>query len=64
VFEDVNVTRDVKLVDMNGRTIKVWRGTTNNNIQIENLNAGFYSIVILNKETGIQTVEKVFVQKR
>lgn len=64
VFDDGNVTRDVTLVDMNGRTIRQWRGTTNNNIQIENLNAGFYSVIILNKETGQQVVEKVLVQKR
>ena len=36
----------------------------NNNIQIENLNAGFYSIRILNAETGEQAVEKVVVKKR
>ena len=64
VFEDANLTRDVTLIDMNGRTIKQWRGTTNNNIAIENLNAGFYSIIILNKETGEQTVEKIIVNKR
>lgn len=64
VFEDINVKRDVTLIDMNGRTIKQWKGVTNNNIQIENLNAGFYSIRILNTETGEQVVEKVVVNKR
>jgi len=64
VFEDVNVKRDVTLIDMNGRTIKQWKDVTNNNIQIENLNAGFYSIRIVNNETGEQVVEKVVVNKR
>lgn len=64
VFDDGNTTRDITLLDLHGRTVKQWRGTTNNNIQIENLNAGFYSILIVNRETGEQVVEKVFVQKR
>ena len=64
VFEDVNVIRDVTLIDMNGRTVKQWKGVTSNNIQIENLTTGFYSIRIVNNETGEQVVEKIVVNKR
>ncbi len=64
VFEDGNVTRDVTLIDMNGRTVKQWKGTSNNNIQMENLNAGFYTVLINNRETGEQTNEKIIVNKR
>lgn len=64
IFESENVKRDITLFDINGRTVKQWKGVTDNNIQIENLNAGFYSIRILNKETGEQAVEKVLVKKR
>jgi hypothetical protein len=64
VFADVNVIRDVSLMDLNGRVIKQWKGVANNNIQIDNLTAGFYTIRIIDTETGEQTVEKIVVKKR
>ncbi|HKC34970.1 MAG TPA: T9SS type A sorting domain-containing protein [Chitinophagaceae bacterium] len=64
VFTDVNVIRDVSLMDLNGRVIKQWKGVANNNIQIDNLTAGFYTIRIIDTETGEQTVEKIVVKKR
>jgi len=64
VFEDINVARDVTLIDMTGRTVKQWKGVTSNNIQIENLITGFYSLRIINNETGEQVVEKLVVNKR
>ena len=64
VFADVNTIRDVSLMDMNGRVIKQWKGVANNNILIDNLIAGFYTIRIIDTETGEQTVEKIVVKKR
>ena len=64
VFADVNTIRDVSLMDMNGRVMKQWKGVTNNNIQIDNLMAGFYTIRIVDTDTGEQTVEKIVVKKR
>jgi hypothetical protein len=64
VFEGVNSTRDVSLMDVSGKTLKQWKGVTNNNIQIDNLNAGFYTVRIVNVETGEQVVEKFIVNKR
>ena len=64
VFADVNTIRDVSLMDMNGRVMKQWKGVTNNNIQIDNLMAGFYTIRIIDTDTGEQTVEKIVVKKR
>ena len=64
VFADVNTIRDVSLMDMNGRVMKQWKGVANNNIQIDNLTAGFYTIRIIDSETGEQTVEKIVVKKR
>ena len=51
-------------MDMNGRVMKQWKGVANNNIQIDNLTAGFYTIRIIDTETGEQTVEKIVVKKR
>jgi hypothetical protein len=64
VFADVNVPRDVSLSDLNGRVIKQWRGITTNIIQIDNLTAGFYTVRIIDTESGEQTVEKIVVKKR
>jgi hypothetical protein len=64
VFADLNTIRDVSLMDMNGRVMKQWKGVTNNNIQIDNLTAGFYTVRIIDTETGEQTVEKIVVKKR
>lgn len=64
VFEDANVVRNITLIDMNGRTVKQWKGVTNNNIQMENLHAGFYTVRIVNAETSEQVVEKIVVNKR
>jgi hypothetical protein len=64
VFEDAKGIRDVSVNDMSGRVIKQMRGVTNNNITIDNLSAGFYTVRIVNNETGEQTVEKFVVNKR
>ena len=64
VFEDATVSRDVSVLDMSGRIVKQFRGVTNNNIQIENLNPGMYSIKISVPATGEQTMEKIIVNKR
>jgi Secretion system C-terminal sorting domain len=64
VFEGANSVRDVSLMDVSGKTLKQWKGVTNNNIQIDNLNAGFYTVRIVNVESGEQVVEKFIVNKR
>jgi hypothetical protein len=63
VFEDVNGTRDVSLIDLNGRQVRQWKAVTNNNLQIENLTPGFYNLKIIVRETGAQTIEKIVVNK-
>ena len=64
VFTNVDAPRDVSLTDMNGRVIKQWKGVRTNNIQIENLQAGFYTVRILDTDSGEQIVEKIIVKKR
>ena len=64
VFDDVNGVRDISLIDMGGRIIKKWIGVTNNNLHIENLSSGIYGLQILIHETGMQTFEKIVVNKR
>ena len=57
-------TRDVSLTDMNGRLIRQWAGITNNNLEINNITSGYYSLRVINRETGEQSVEKVVFSKR
>ena len=64
VFEDINGTRDVSLSDASGRLIKQWSGLTNNNLAIDNLTPGFYSLRVVIRETGEQSIEKIVVNKR
>ena len=64
VFEGTNSIRDVSLMDVSGKTLKQWKGVSNNNIHIDNLNAGFYTVRIVDVETGEQVVEKFIVNKR
>ncbi len=64
VFEDMDATRDVSLIDMSGRIVRQWKGVTTNNIQIENLSPGIFSLRIVVAATGEQSVEKIVVNKR
>jgi hypothetical protein len=64
VFEDATTKRDVSVIDLGGRVIRQWKGITNNNLQIDNLGSGIYTIRISIPETGEMIVEKVVVSKR
>ena len=64
VFEDVSGSRDISLMDVNGRVIKQMKGITNNNIAFDNLIAGIYTVRAVNNNTGEQEVQKFVVNKR
>jgi hypothetical protein len=64
VFEDASVKRDVSVIDLGGRVIRQWKAITNNNLQIDNLSSGIYTIRISVPATGEMSVEKVVVNKR
>ncbi len=61
LFEDQNSARNISIVDLSGRVVKQWVNITNNNLKIENLKPGFYSIRVFNKLTGEQSVHKIVV---
>ena len=63
VFDEMNVIRDIGVIDMSGRMVKLLKGVTTNNVKIENLLTGVYTIRIVVPATGEQTVEKVIVNK-
>jgi hypothetical protein len=64
MFDDASVTRTISVLDMSGRTLKQINNVTNNNITIDNLQPGMYTLRIMVPETGEQTVQKIVVNKR
>ena len=64
IFEDVNGIRDVSVTDISGRMIRQMKGVTINNIVVDNLATGIYTVRIINNETGEQEVQKFVVNKR
>lgn len=64
VFEDKDASRNISLLDVNGRIIKQWKNVLSNTLQIDNLVSGFYTLRIINTETNEQVVEKIVVKSR
>jgi hypothetical protein len=61
VFEDKEGSRDITLINMNGYTVKQWKGYTNNTLLIDKLGKGSYLLRVLMQKTGIESVEKVVI---
>lgn len=63
VFEDSKATWNISVADMNGRTIKQYKGVSNS-VLIDNLLPGMYMIRIADTQTGAQSNEKVIINNR
>ena len=63
VFDEIDGTRDVSLMDMNGRALRQWKGVTNNTLLIENLGDGVFTIRIQNTVTGSVSNAKIIVSR-
>ena len=63
VLEEAKGLHDALLIDISGRTIKQWKGISNN-FTIDNLSPGLYHLRILSRETGKQTIEKILITKK
>lgn len=64
VFDDAETPRNISLIDLNGRTMKQWKNFKSDVLQIDNLTTGFYTVRIVNAESGEQIVEKIVVKNR
>lgn len=62
LFSQQNGVKDVIVNDMNGRIVKQYRQVTDNNLTIEGLLSGFYTIKITDRSTSVTTVEKVIIK--
>lgn len=63
VFENKEGARDISLTDMSGHIVKQWTGVNTNTIRIENLVTGIYTLRVIMKETGSQSMEKIVITK-
>jgi hypothetical protein len=61
LFEDIKGQRDLLLFDAMGRVVKQWNNYADNSLQIAGLKTGFYQLSIINKATGVRSVEKIVV---
>lgn len=62
-FEEVSSVKDVSIIDASGRTIRQWKEVAGNSMQVDNLVPGFYSLSVIFRETGAQTVQKFIVSR-
>lgn len=62
VFDDQS-PKNVVISDMNGRVIRKYNSAVNN-LAVDNLENGVYSIQVIDLSTSVITVEKVVVKKR
>ncbi len=63
VLED-NSAKNVIVSDMSGRIVKQYKNITANNLSIDMLQSGMYSIQVTDLSTAEITVEKVVIKKR
>jgi hypothetical protein len=63
VFENTS-SRDITVSDMSGRVIKQFKSVSASSLSIDNLNAGFYSVQVLDRTTNETSVEKLIIKMR
>lgn len=60
VFSDAAI-RDITVADLSGRQVKQWSGYNGNSLQVAGLSPGMFILVVMNKETGERTTEKIMI---
>lgn len=69
-YDNLNVlfgsssTRDVSVVDLNGRIVKRWNNYHDDNLTIYGLQNGFYMLVVKDRINGSKLVEKILITNK
>jgi hypothetical protein len=63
LFKETMSTKDVTVIDANGRVVKQFRNIKDNSLTIEALQSGFYTIKTFDHVTSTTTVEKVILKQ-
>lgn len=61
VFDNTSV-RDILVTDISGRTVKQLKAVTTSNVQLENLNNGFYNVQVIDRTTNETVTQKLVVK--
>ncbi|MBI2730905.1 MAG: T9SS type A sorting domain-containing protein [Sphingobacteriales bacterium] len=62
ILPDGNGTTDIDLIDFSGKVIKRWNGYKISNIELNGLQRGLYTLLIMKKESGEKVTQKITVQ--
>jgi hypothetical protein len=64
VFEEGGALKNIIVSDMSGRLVKQYRNISTNNLSIEGLENGVYSIQVIDLSSAAMSVEKIVIKKR
>lgn len=54
--------RDIKIIDLNGKTMKQWNNHHEDNMSITGLHTGIYMLIVTNKDTNERLSQKIMVK--
>jgi hypothetical protein len=54
--------RDIKIIDLNGKTMKQWNNYHEDNMSITGLRTGIYMLIVTDKDTNGRLVQKIMVK--
>lgn len=60
VFSHATI-RDILVADLSGRQVKQWNGYNGNSLQVAGLSPGMFTLIVMNRETGERTTEKIMI---
>lgn len=63
-FKNASGSHDITITDASGRVVRKWKGLVGDNLTVDNLASGFYSVSVIVAETGEQMVEKIIVRRQ
>jgi hypothetical protein len=61
-LKETGEARDVSIVNMQGSVIKNWADNVTDNLSVEGLQTGFYTIQVIEKKTGNKKTSKFVVE--
>jgi hypothetical protein len=54
--------RDIKIVDLNGKTMKQWNNYHEDNMSITGLHTGIFMLIVTDKDTNSRLIQKIMVK--
>lgn len=54
--------RDIRIIDLNGKTMKQWNNFHEDNMSITGLHTGIYMLIVTDKDTNERLIQKIMVK--